>query len=215
MCFLKNLSKSEISSGLTIDVTWNPSASRLLFVLVWRADALQLLRCWITPIVPASSFLGTSHRPYIRELRLTMSSIWQSLSRSTKRVIVPSDVFCFFLRIHAHRSCLWHSIYGPSIPEFMHVGTIQVWRGLHPPCLGHLPQAFILRRCLGKCYNSRLSSRAARLAWACTAAFYKMSEVMFRLSEAISLRQGYRQDHPVGEASTFLAAHEYRSAGNR
>ena len=106
MCFLKNLSKSEISSGLTIDVTWNPSASRLLFVLVWRADALQLLRCWITPIVPASSFLGTSHRPYI-----------------PKRVIVPSDVFCFFLRIHAHRSCLWHSIYGPSIPEFMHVGT--------------------------------------------------------------------------------------------
>ena len=37
------------------------------------------------------------------------------------------------------------------------------------------------------------------------AAFCKMSEVMFRLSEAISLRQGYRLDHPVGEASTFLA----------
>ena len=46
-------------------------------------------------------------------------------------------------------------------------------------------------------------------------AFCKMSEVMFRLSEAISLRQGYRLDHTVGEASTFLAAHEYRSAGNR
>ena len=31
------------------------------------------------------------------------------------------------------------------------------------------------------------------------AAFCKMSEVMFRLSEAISLRQGYRLDHTVGD----------------